>query len=139
MDKEYIINNYEFRKLSEKDDLTDFNCESTDLNEFLKNDAINQQKECLNITKLVVCDDKIIGFFSLLTDTIDLKKVRDEKTKESIKEELPNSKELPAVKIGRFAINKKYANKGIGSHVLRNIIFNIILISELCGFEVYSS
>jgi len=130
MDKDYIINNYEFKKITNKHDLSEFLCDSDDLNDFIKNDALNQQNDNLNITKLICCNNEIIGFFSLLADSIELKHVRDKKTKESIKNHLPKVKKMPAIKICRFAINKKYSNKGIGSHIMRNVIFNIKTIAE---------
>ena len=128
--KNYILNNYRFEKLNKKHNLTEFNCDSDDLNDFIKNDALNQQEDNLSLTKLICCDGEIIGFFSLLADVINLKSIRDEKTKESIKNHLPKAKRIPTIKIGRFAINKKYSNNGIGSHIMRNIIFNIKTIAE---------
>ena len=46
---EDIKNNYYFETLNENHELNDFDCGDEDLNDFLKNDAINQQKEKLNI------------------------------------------------------------------------------------------
>ena len=83
---EYIKQNYYFETLNENHDLSDFDCGDEDLNEFLKNDALIQQKEKLNITKLAICDEKIIGFISLLTDTLILKNIRDEDIKSDIKD-----------------------------------------------------
>ena len=51
MDIEYIKNNYIFETLTDTHDLSDFECESDDLNDFLKNDALKQQNEKLNLTK----------------------------------------------------------------------------------------
>ena len=132
MEIEYIKNNYKFETLSEEHDLSDFECESEDLNDFLKNDALKQQKEKLNLTKLITCDDEIIGFVSLLTDSMKLKLLKDEVEKEKIKGKLNVSENnpIPAIKIGRFAINKKYAGQGLGSHILRNILVSIKVISE---------
>ena len=44
-----------------------------------------------------MCDGKIIGFTSLLTDTIMIKRIRDESIKTEIKEKL---------KIGRLSLDK---------------------------------
>lgn len=137
MDVEYIKNNYHFETLTEEHDLSDFSCDSDDLNDFLKNDALPQQKEKLNITKLCVCEGEIVGFVSLLTDTIPLKNIRDDETRLNIKPKFDNNidnvsknKLLPAIKIGRFAIDKKYASKGLGSHILRNVINSVRYISD---------
>lgn len=128
-----IKDNYYFENLNEKHDLSDFDCGDKDLNDFLKNDALAQQNARLNVTKLIMCDGNIIGFTSLLTDGIMIKKIRNEKVKLEIKEKLninSNKKSISAVKIGRLAIDKKYARKGLGSHILNNILKNLKDISE---------
>ena len=105
MDIEYIKENYRFETLGTKHDLSEFKCASDDLNDFLKNDALSQQNSKLNITKLVMCDDLVVAYVSLLTDTILLKDIRDEDIKQDIKDQLSlNSKKrkLPAIKIGRL-------------------------------------
>lgn len=132
IDTEYVKNNYIFETLNEHHDLEDFECESKDLTDFLKNDALNQQNMNLNITQLVICDGSIIGYVSILTDTIKLKILEDKTTKEKIREELNISEnhELPAIKIGRFAIDKRYANQGLGIEIFRNILLSILDISQ---------
>lgn len=128
-----IKDNYYFENLSDKHDLSDFDCGDKDLNDFLKNDALAQQNARLNVTKLIMCDGNIIGFTSILTDGIMIKKIRNEKVKLEIKEKLninSNKKSISAVKIGRLAIDKKYARKGLGSHILNNILKNLKDISE---------
>lgn len=114
MDIAYIKENYRFETLNEGHDLSEFDCDSDDLNNFLKNDALTQQKNKLNLTKLILCDDDdaIVGYVSLLSDTIPLKDIRDEDTKQEIKDQLSitsRKRKLPAIKIGRFAIDKKYS------------------------------
>lgn len=132
MDIKYIKDNYIFETLTEEHDLSDFECESDDLNDFLKTDALKQQNEKLNLTKLIVCDGEIIGFVSLLTDSMKLKLLRDEVEKEKIKGKLNFSENNtpPAIKIGRFAIDRKYSKKSLGTYFLRSILANILKISE---------
>lgn len=132
MDINYIKENYYFEILNENHDLSDFNCDSEDLTDFLKNDALNQQNMNLNLTQLILCDNEIIGFVSLLTDTLKLKILEDSNLKREIKNELNISEnnEIPAIKIGRFAISSKYSNNGLGSHVLRNVLLNILELSK---------
>ncbi len=133
MDIQYIKNNYKFETLSYEHDVSEFESESEDLNDFLKHDALNLQKDKFNVTKLIVCDNEIIGFVSLLTDSIPLKDIRDENLRHDIKNQLNilnKKKKLPAIKIGRLAIDKKYSNQGLGSDILMNILFNIKNIAE---------
>ena len=132
MDIEYIKENYYFEILNEKHDLSNFECDSNDLTNFLKNDALKQQDMNLNLTELVICDNEIVGFFSLLTDTLKLKTLENNNLKKEIKLELDISEnnEIPAIKIGRLAIDKKYSKKGLGSHILRNILLSILNLSK---------
>ena len=37
---------------------------------------------------------------------------------------------MPAIKIGRFAIDEKYAHKGLGSEILMSVLFNVKNIAE---------
>lgn len=132
MEIDYIKENYRFEILNNQHDLSKFNCEIEDLNNFLKQDALNQQNMNLNLTHLVICDDEIIGYVSLLTDTIKLKTIGNQNIKDEIKEELNvgENNEIPAIKIGRLAIDKKYSKKGLGTHILGNILLNIIELSK---------
>lgn len=130
---EDIKENYYFETLTEEHDLSDFDCGDEELNNFLKDDALAQQNEKLNVTKLIMCDEKIIGYTSLLTDTLILKNINDEPLRLKIKGKLnidSNSKGISAVKIGRLAIDKKYSSKGLGTHILRNIIKSLKIIAE---------
>lgn len=105
MNINYIKNNYKFETLTSNHDLNNFECTSKDLTEFLKKDALKQQENKLNLTKLITCDNEIIGYFSLLTDAIPLKNIREKSTKYDIKNQLSiksKNKLLPAIKIGRL-------------------------------------
>lgn len=133
MDADYIKNNLYFEILSKKHDLTNFKCESDDLNDFLKNDALRQQDLNINITQLAICDGEIIGFVSILSDALKIKSIDDACLKEKMKKELNiigGDNVLPAVKIGRFAIDEKYANKGLGSYIFRNVLLSILQLSK---------
>lgn len=125
MNFEYLINNYIIKKLSPDDDLTNFCCGLNDMDDFLKNDALFQQEEKFNVTYLVYCDNNLVGFFSLLSDNIEIRNIGDDFI-------IPYET-CPAVKIGRLAIDKKYSNQGFGTVLLDNICGNIKLISEKLG------
>ena len=130
---EDIKNNYYFENLTAEHDVSDFDCGDEDLNDFLKNDALELQNSGLNVTKLIIYDGEIIGYTSLLTDVLVLKNIQDEKLRVTIKGQLgikSKNRHLPAIKIGRLALDKKYSNKGIGSHILRNILINMKKFSK---------
>jgi len=130
---EEIKEKYHFENLTEEHDLSEFDCGDDDLNDFLKNDALKQQKSRLNVTKLIIYDREIIGYVSLLTDTLVLKNIQDEKIQLNIKNQLEiksKNKNISGVKIGRLALDKKYSGEGLGSHILRNILTNLKIISD---------
>lgn len=80
-----------------------------------------------------MCDEHIIGYTSLLTDKLQLRNIKDEKLRLRIKEKLgitSKNREISAVKIGRFAIDKRYSGKGLGTHILNNILANLKEISK---------
>lgn len=130
---EEIKEKYHFENLTEDHDLSEFDCGDDDLNDFLKNDDLKQQKSRLNVTKLILYEGKIIGYVSLLTDTLVLKNIQDEKIQLNIKNQLEiksKNKNISAVKIGRLALDEKYSGEGLWSHILRNILTNLKIISE---------
>jgi len=128
-----IKDNYHFENLTEEHDLSEFDCGDEDLNDFLKTDALKQQEARLNVTKLIMCEDEIIGYVSLLTDTLVLKNINDENLREKIKGDLnikSKNREISAVKIGRLALDKKYIGEGLGTHILRSILLDLKIISK---------
>lgn len=135
MNAEYIKNNFYYETLNEKHDLDDFNSISKDLNEFLKEDALKQQNEKLNLTKLILCDDELIGYVTLFTSQIEIKKIREKYKIKIIKERLSpkkvkNNHPLPCIFIGRFAIDEKYMGKHIGLKIFESIMQNLKELSE---------
>lgn len=122
-----IKNKYTIEKLDENSDLENFSCGLDDMDDFLKNDALDQQNEKLSVTYLAKYKNEIVGFFSLLSDKIELKDIEDEY-------DLPYSV-CPAMKIGRFAINKKYNSSGLGTALLDNVCYQIKKISRIHGIR----
>jgi len=79
-----------------------------------------------------MCDYVIVGYVSLLTDTIPLKDIRED-AKQNIKNQLDitsKKRKLPTIKIGRFAVDEKYTHKGLGSEILMSVLFNVKKIAE---------
>lgn len=59
-----------FEVLSNEFDLSKFDCGDADINAFLKDDALDYQKEKLANTYIFHFDYKPIAFFSLLNDCL---------------------------------------------------------------------
>lgn len=102
-----------------------FKCKEEDLNDFLINDSKDYQKELLSKTYLVIhkATKDISAYFSLLNDVVKFEET-EKTTRNRINRKIPNSKRrshYPAVKLGRLAVDARYADQGIGKYVLDNL------------------
>jgi len=107
------LQDYHYKPLEVADEYS-FDCGDTDLNEFFLKDAIPHKKELIGVTYFFY-DEKeksAIAFFTVSNDAI---------RTDNFKDELPEGKKYsfyPAVKIGRFGVNKKYQHSGIGTQLM---------------------
>jgi len=108
-----------------------FNCSIKDLNEFLFDDALKQQKESVNVTYLWV-SKKNKGLLSYITMCNDSIHLFGEK-KEEMKRIGISYKALPALKICRMAVDRKYSNKKIGTKMIEFAISMALDINKMCG------
>lgn len=127
MNFEDIIDNYHYEKLSPEHDLSDFSCGVEDLDEFLKKDALKEQKENLSVTYLAIYDNQILGFVTILNDSIPYSIVKNE-TKRKYKI-------YPSVKIGRLGVNTNFKGLHLGSMILDDISQDIKELSEEIGIK----
>lgn len=107
------FNELYIESLTERHDLSNFVCQEEDLNEFLKTDAFNDQNILISKTYVCIYKNRVIGFFSLLADTI---KVKDLQKRDNINECGYHS--YPAIKIGRLAVDEKHERKGVGKFLV---------------------
>lgn len=152
---------FAFRKLEPTDVLESFKCNNDDLNDFLINEAIDYQEQLLASTYLVIDTDNrdIVAYYSLLCDQIKFS-ADSKKARNSINRQIPHAKQrthYPAMKIGRLAVDERYARQGIGQLILDNIKFaltskprfgcriltvdayaNAVSFYERCGFRYFT-
>jgi GNAT superfamily N-acetyltransferase len=95
--------------LSEEDDLASFCSTSDELNDFLKSDALKAQNNLISRTYLCSWGGALAGFVTLTTDTI------------------------PAIKIARLAVDKRYKRRGIGQNLLLWAVGKAYEISKQIG------
>lgn len=93
--------------------VTGFDCGDAELNNFLLHDAIAHQTQCLATTALAVCDGKIVGYVSLLCDSVKL-----DSSEKTVFIDAKRYAEYPAIKIGRMAVDKTSQGLGIGRKLL---------------------
>ncbi len=109
--------------LDNNHDCKDFCCGKTKdhktLDNFLKNRAKIHQEDFIGTTFVVHQNNKILGFVTLLADSIYIEKTLREKIFGSGKITYSN---FPAIKIGRLAVNESYQKQGIGDFLIKYTI-----------------
>ncbi|MCZ0860160.1 GNAT family N-acetyltransferase [Methanocorpusculum sp. MG] len=93
-------------------DRTHFCCSEQYLNDYFKEDALKDHEYLYSITKVMEHEGHIVGFFTLVTDTINPNSVET-----SVGKKYEYTK-LPAVKIARLATDTQYLGKGIGTAMM---------------------
>jgi hypothetical protein len=118
-------------------DLTKFDCGREDINNFLKDDALNYQKEKLANTFLFHSVDKKIpvAFFSILNDALNVRNLPNNE-KNKFNRRLPNNKRInhyPAIKIGRLGVTLDFQKSGFAYDLMDFIKgFSIKELNSAC-------
>ena len=123
--------------LTEDYPIKPFDCEDEDLNDFLFNEATPYQKELLATTFVMENDEQTLGYYSLLNDSLQLREdmfTSKSQFRKFLRELMPypkrHLKTIPALKIGRLAIDKTFKGKGLGSVIMANIISKCIKMNQ---------
>ena len=123
--------------LTEDYPIKPFDCEDEDLNDFLFNEAVPYRKELLDTTFVMENDKQTLGYYSLLNDSLQLKEemfTSKSQFRKFLRELMPypkrHLKTIPALKIGRLAIDKTFKGKGLGSVIMANIISKCIKMNQ---------
>ncbi len=88
---------------SSRYDLSPFDSGDADLNDFLKNDALREQKEFLSKTHLCFYRDRVAGFISMAADSVQAKKDKLDPSQIIGDCEYPV---YPCILIARLAVDK---------------------------------
>jgi len=104
------------RAIEEKDKeiISNFETYEAELKNFLVDDALFNQKLGISRTYLVFYKNKLAGYVTLLMDSLRL----DGTVREFFKEKGVYYKTLPALKIGRLAVDNVFLKQGIGTKLL---------------------
>ncbi len=119
--------------LTRQHDRQSFDCKRQELNIFLQQYANQQSKRNLSKTYVLVDTDNpnvILGFYSLSAIHIDQRNFKTPLFG------LPKNIDIPAVLLGRLAVDYRHTGKGFANHLLKDA-FNIIKqVAELIGLAL---
>lgn len=110
-------------RLSDLDALQQFDCGDEDLNDFLLNDARFYDEQMLAHTYVFMEGDEVVAYYCLLNDKISQTDL-DKSLWRKLRKNIPHEKHYdsyPAVKIGRFAVSKKYSGNNLGTNIIDSI------------------
>jgi ribosomal protein S18 acetylase RimI-like enzyme len=111
-------------------DVSTFDCGDSDLNDFLQNDASDYQSEHLSFTSVVFYEKELVGYITLLTDSIVLKTPE----KKKLVDFHSSVMQWPALKIGRLAVaTARQKECGIGKALLQYAVALAIRIGLESG------
>jgi hypothetical protein len=96
--------------------LAPFDSGNEELNDFIINDALNEQRLLLSRTHLCFYKDHVVGFITLAADSIRIDK---DKLEASQHIDGCDYRVYPCILIARLATDKKLQHHGIGSYLLR--------------------
>jgi ribosomal protein S18 acetylase RimI-like enzyme len=123
-------------RLQDDSQITSFDCGDKDLNDFLAHEALLYAKERLAITHVVLQDQALLGYFSLLSDKLafDPSNPAQKKSLNRFNRSIPNEKRrksYPAIKIGRLAVASHLSGQGIGTLMINKALDAAIGIQDI--------
>lgn len=123
--------------LNSRHDLSDFHCKSPDLDDFIKNDALREQKCMLSRTYLFFYESSIIGFVSLSADSVSVPYLKGDDIVMKRDGSKPIYPILPCALIGRLAVVERCARRGIGAYILNwavGLVTDVVCKSVGCRY-----
>lgn len=123
--------------LEQESNVESFDCGDSDLNDFLKHDALFFSEKRIANTYVVTEKGIIIAYFSLLNDKVSKLDATGSSWKR-LKKLFPRSKHFssyPAIKIGRLAVDLKYEGQGIGRELMKQIKESVAKGSKVSAFR----
>lgn len=107
--------------------LKSFDCGNNNLNVFLRNFAWPNDRNGIGKTYVLIDKKSICGFFTLSSAQIKRSSLIDESNID-----LPRYP-IPAIRLARLAVDKKYQKKGLGAQLLKEALIKIVNASNVVG------
>ncbi|MHB8105206.1 MAG: GNAT family N-acetyltransferase [Dehalococcoidales bacterium] len=111
---------YTIKKLGTNDSVRSFSCGRSewdkDINDFLIDDALNQQNQGFNVTWLCLKGTQIVGYTSLVSSTLKIEE--SSRWKEAFNIGEIKRDHIPCGLIAQFGIATDFQRQGIGNYLL---------------------
>lgn len=108
-----------------------FDCGQPSLNNYLTNSATKAQRDGGARVFLGMLDGHVIGYYTLSANTIAFQQLPH--PSRGLDERYP----VPAILLGRWAVDRKFAGNGFGSHLMLDAMARSIRVSDDIGASVF--
>jgi ribosomal protein S18 acetylase RimI-like enzyme len=116
-------------KLKKTHRKSEFDCGKKFLNDYLAKLAKQDVEKNVAVCYILEGEeDKIIGYFTLSSGSIQKDEIPEKEAKK-----LPRYADVPFAVIGRLAVDKQYQGKGYGDYLLVEAFTQILNVAELVG------
>ena len=115
MEKGYNTDRFLIEKLNNQHNRDDFSCTIVSLDDYIKRQASQDNKKNISVSYILYDQkaEKIAGYYTLSSSTIELNELPAD-----ISRKLPHYPLLPAILIGRLAVDLTYQKQGLGEILL---------------------
>jgi ribosomal protein S18 acetylase RimI-like enzyme len=114
-------------------DRAGFSCGSASLDHYFERQVSQDIRRRITACYVAVCNasHQVAGFYTLSTTQISVMQLPDR-----FKNNLPRYPSVPAVRIGRLAIDMKFQGQGLGSTLLINAIYRRSIRADIAAYAV---
>lgn len=115
------LSGFKLIRLSSEITIKPFDCDDSDLNQFLFNDSKDFLRELLAVTYIIESDDQTVAYFSVMNDKISVLDGLTTSHFNRLRRPLHRRKHFrsyPSVKVGRLAVHKDFQGNGLGNQIL---------------------
>jgi len=116
--------------LSNKHDRNSFDCGIDDLNKFIKQYALQNQKKHFARTYVCCMGSQIVGYYTLSFGSVNRENAPDVLTRGMGKYQ------IPALVLGRLAIDIQYQGAGFGAALLKDAVLRAKQDEQIGGLRV---
>lgn len=111
--------------LTEEHDLADFDCGEPALNDWLRQRALKNESR-FSRTYVVCADKRVVAYFCIAAGAVERAAVP-----RKVRQNAPDA--IPVSIIGRLAVSKDYAGKGLGADILSDALRRIAVAAQNIG------
>jgi GNAT superfamily N-acetyltransferase len=115
-------------RLTPSYNLTEFDCGSPALNQWLTRQALKNEASGASRTYVVCLDNTVVGYYCLASGAV----TRTQAPK-SLQRNMPDP--IPVMVLGRLAVDLANQGQGIGRALLRDAIIRVLRAAEIVGVK----